>query len=680
MRFLIENLVFRVENPVVALTLCLFIMLVVPPVCKRIGMPSIFGLILSGIIIGPKGFELIDYKSIELLSTAGLLYLMFLMTLEIDLFSFRKNKFKTAWFGVFTFIIPFVLGFILTYYIFNFNIYAALLLSCMFSTHTLVSYPIASRLNITKNEPVVVSIGGTIITDTAVLLLLTIIIKTYEGSLDTFFWIFITLKLSAFMFIMLWVLPKLCRWYFSRFQSDDAGQFIFILTSLFASGFIAKLADIEPIVGAFICGLVLNRIIPQQSMLMNRTAFVGNSIFIPFFLIHIGMLVDVRAFFDGPQALILSAALVFMALFSKYIAAIATQLIYRYTKTEGLLLFGLSCSSAAATIAVIMVGYNRGIFDENIISATVLIILFTCLASTYVTDYAGRKVALQQEIHGVQEEKADRILVPVSNPDTALSLFNFAVSIHRPNENSIISPLSIATTPRGLEHSILNDKALIEHFVNQSDAAKVKYIPAMRVDSNISEGIIRAAVEIQSTHIVLGWTGQSSTAQYFFGTIIEKLLENCLQTIIVVNLKTKIIKFRKIYVLIPRNADHELGFHAWMQLLFTMQKNTSGELLLISDENTVKGIQRVKDAETSTDAGFSILSPMPEMKTLAGELNENDLLVVISARQNTVSYSRRVAVAPRVVTRYFGHTNSMILYPEQTDIFPDNMGVTFGGL
>ena len=670
---------FPIESPVTALTLCLFIMMVVPPMCRRIGMPSIFGLILSGIIIGPKGFELIDYKSIELLSTGGLLYLMFLMTLEIDLFSFRKNMSKTAWFGVLTFIIPFLLGFLLTYYLFNFNIYASLLLSCMFSTHTLVSYPIASRLNITKSEPVVISIGGTVITDTTVLLLLTIIIKTYEDSLDAFFWVFLTLKLTTFLLTMLWIFPKLCRWYFTRFQSDETGQFIFVLTSLFASGLIAKLADIEPIVGAFVCGLILNRILPHKSMLKNRTSFVGNAIFIPFFLIHIGMLVDVRAFFDGHQAFILSAALVLMALFSKYFAAIATQLIYKYTRTEGLLLFGLSCSSAAATIAVIMVGYNRGIFDENIINATVLIILFTCLTSTYITDYAGRKVALQQEKSGNLELKPERILVPVSNPDTALSLFNIAIAVHQSNSNSIISPLSIATTFRGLEHSILNDELLAENFLNQANAANVDYRPAMRIDSNISEGIIRAAAEMRCTHVVLGWTGQSSTAQYFFGTIIDKLLSGCSQTIMVVNLNSSIINFGKIYVLIPRNAEHEQGFQTWLQLLHTLQQNTSGSLTLISDHKTIDGISRVKASAHLTE-NFNIVSPMPEMKTLAEDLSENDILVVISARPNTVSYSRRVALAPRVLSRYFGHTNSMILYPEQTEAAPDNMSVTFGGI
>jgi hypothetical protein len=402
---------------------------------------------------------------------------------------------------------------------------------------------------------------------------------------------------------------------------------------------------------------------------MNRTVFIGNSIFIPFFLIYIGMLVDVRAFFSGFDTIILATALIFVALLSKYLAAFATKLLYHYTKAEHLLLFGLSSSRAAATIAVVIVGYRIGIFNEHIINATVLIILFTCLASTYITDYAGRMVALQQGEQNVQEHKSEHILVPVSNPETALSLFNIAILIHQPDINSKVSLLSIATTAQKLESSILHDPLLKSQFIHQAEQAHVQYQPAMRIDSSISEGIIRAAAEIQATHIVLGWSGQSNAASYFFGTIIEKLLNDCPQTIMVTKLITKIVRFRKIYVLIPNNADHEMGFHAWMHLLIALHHNSSGELFLFTEKDTLKGITHMKENLSFSEKQFNLLPGIPEMKTLAGELNESDLLVFILARPNTVSYNRKLAVIPRVVTRYFGHTNSMILYPEQMDIY-----------
>jgi len=382
------------------------------------------------------------------------------------------------------------------------------------------------------------------------------------------------------------------------------------------------------------------------------------------------MLVDVKAFFDGYNALIVSAALIFIALLSKYLAAFVTQLLYRYSRAERLLLFGLSSSHAAATIAVIVVGYNIGIFDEQVINIAVLIILFTCLASTYFTDYAGRIVALQQVEHGAQEQKPDHLLVPMSNPDTAMQLFNFALLIHRPHNNPKVSPLSIATTPQKLELSILNNKTFIDSFVENANAANVQYQPAMRIDNNISEGIIRAAMEIRVTHIVMGWSGQSGTAQIFFGTIIEKLLEKCPQTILVANLKTKILKFRKIYVLVPQNADHEVGFNTWMLMVIALHQNTSSELLFITDKYTLKGITRLKETAPFKDNNFRVLSKLPDMRAISGELNEEDLLVVISARQNTVSYSRLLASIPRLVSRYFEHTNSIIIYPEMDDNYP----------
>jgi Kef-type K+ transport system membrane component KefB len=657
----------------------MLIIMVVPPVCRRIGMPSIFGLIVSGILTGPKGFHLIGEGSgLDLLSTAGLLYLMFLATLEIDIYSFRKNKFKSVWFGIFTFIIPFLSGFILGHYIFKYDLTPSLLLACMFSSHTLVSYPIASRLNITKTGPTVISIGGTIITDVAVLLFLTIITTSYSGHLDWFFWVKTILLLVIFTFSILWIFPKICRWYFEYFQSDEPAQYIFVLFSLFASGFLAELAGIEPIVGAFLCGLALNRVIPHQSSLMNRIVFIGNSLFIPFFVIYIGMLVDVRVFLKGSETLILAGSFIIIALFSKYMAAMATRLVYRYTKAEGLLLFGLSGSHAAATIAVVVVGYNMDILNEYILNAAVLVILFTCLVSTYITDYAGRKVALEQKEQDVPEYASDRVLLPVSNPETAFSLFDFAVMILRPHEESAVHPLTICTNPKQLDESVLKDKSVANYFVNHARAAKVRFFPVMRVDSNISEGIIRAAVELQVTHIVIGWSGKSATAKYFFGTVMEKLLENCSQTIFVTKLSARMLKFRKVYVLVPKNADHETGFHTWLTIIANIRKQTSAELLFIGDEQTLTVISQTKGTGTFSGKNFRFMYDFPDMQSLADELDDKDLFFVVSARHNTVSYSRKIALMPRVITRYFGHTNSVILYPEQTDIFPDNIGTTFG--
>ncbi|MDR1667498.1 MAG: cation:proton antiporter [Bacteroidales bacterium] len=661
------------------MALCLFIMLVIPPFCKKIGMPAIFGLILAGIAIGPNGFYLISEKSgLDLFSSAGLLYLMFLMTLEIDIYSFRKNKLKSVWFGAFTFLIPFVLGFLTARFLLHYDVMVSLLLSCMFASHTLVSYPIASRLNITKTEPVVVSIGGTIITDVAVLLLLTILTATMSGTLHLMFWVKTTGLLAIFILLLLWGFPRICRWYFSHFQSDEPSQYIFVMCSLFASGFLAKLTGIEPIVGAFLCGLALNRIIPHQSSLMNRTVFIGNTLFIPFFMIHIGMMVDMKAFFQGTESIVLAGILTLVAISGKYLAALATRLIYGYTRSEGLLLFGLSSSRAAATIAVVLIGYRINILDTNILNATVIIIILTCLVSTYYTDRAGRKVALQQE-QEMHNNASDHILVSISNPGNAILLFDFSLMIHKPHEDSVIHPVTIVTESAQMEQSILRDKKITEYFKQRSQLASVACYSGIRLDSNISEGIIRATVELQATHIVMGWSGQSGTGQYFFGTIMENLLKHCKQTILVTKLITQQLRFNKMYILVPRNADHETGFHAWLTILKRIWRNST-EVLFISDEHTASAIAGMKETASLTGKNYRIMSVFPDMPSLSNELTSADLLVVISARQNTVSYSRKTAVMPRAVMRFFERTNCVILYPEQPDIQPDNINSAFSGL
>jgi Kef-type K+ transport system membrane component KefB len=644
-------------------------------------MPSIFGLIVAGIIIGPNGFNLVAGDSgLKMLSTAGLLYLMFLMTLEIDIYSFRKNKFKSVWFGVLTFLIPFVSGYLTMHYLLGYSSTVSLLLSCMFSSHTLISYPIAVRLNITKTEPVVISIGGTIITDVAVLLFLTVIVTAYSDSLSIFFWIKTIVLLSGFMTLMLWVYPKISRWYFAHFQSDDAAQYIYVLCSLFASGFLAELAGIEPIVGAFLCGLALNRVIPRQSLLMNRTIFIGNSLFVPFFMIYIGMLVDMKILFQGTDTLILAGILTLVAISSKYVAAFITQLIFHYTKAERRLLFGLSSSHAAATIAVVLVGYNMGILNMHILNATVIIIIFTCLFSTYLTDRSGRKVALQQREHEGYGSKSDRILALLSNPDNVRQIFDFSLLIHQPHEDTAILPLTISTTTAQIAQSPLKDKKITDYFKTKALTASVPYYPAIRIDSNISEGIIRATVELQATHIIMGWSGQSGTAQYFFGAIIDNLLKNCKQTILITRIISEQLHFRKIYVLVPRYADHEIGFPAWMAILQRIWRNLLADILFIGDAHTLANISHMRATASLSTKSYRMLDDFPNMVDLSGELTGNDLLVIISARPNGVSYSRKIALMPRVITRYFGHTNSVILYPEQPDMLPDNLGVAFGGV
>jgi len=293
----ITDLALPLSNPVLKFLVILIIILFAPIILNRFKIPHILGLIIAGAVIGPNGFNLLLRDSSIILSgTAGLLYIMFLAGLEIDLAEFKKNSGKSLLFGMFTFLIPMALGTLTGLYVLEMTLMSSILLASMFASHTLIAYPILSKLGVTKNRAVNISVGGTMITDTLALLVLAVIVGMNAGVVDAAFWTRLSLSMVLFGLIVVFVFPVIARWFLKRFD-DSVSQYIFVLVMVFLGAVLAELAGIEAIVGAFLSGLALNRLIPSTSSLMNRIEFVGNAVFIPFFLIGVGMLVDFRAFF-----------------------------------------------------------------------------------------------------------------------------------------------------------------------------------------------------------------------------------------------------------------------------------------------------------------------------------------------------------------------------------------------
>jgi len=361
-RSLSENIRVPFESPVLIFFLILVVILISPFLLKKLKIPGIIGLILSGIIIGPNGLNLLEKNSaVELFSTIGLLYLMFIAGLDLDLNEFRKNKFRSVGFGALTFFIPLFLGIPVCMYILGYDLGASVLIGSMFATHTLIAYPIVSKFGISRNEAVAVTIGGTIIADTTALMILAVTIGSTEGELDRIFWIRMILSTGLFIFIIFYIIPKIARWFFSKLEGEKSSHFIFVLSIVFFSAFLADLSGLEPIIGAFGAGLAVNRLIPHNSVLMNRLEFVGNSLFIPFFLISVGMLVDVRVIFSGPQVIFVAVVFTVVVLFGKWLAAFFIQQICRYSRSQRKLIFGLSISHAAAALAIVLIGYKTGI-------------------------------------------------------------------------------------------------------------------------------------------------------------------------------------------------------------------------------------------------------------------------------------------------------------------------------
>ncbi|TNF43494.1 MAG: cation:proton antiporter, partial [Bacteroidetes bacterium] len=380
-------------QPVLKFLVILTIILFAPILLNKIKIPHILGLIIAGAIIGPNGVNLLTRDSSIILSgTAGLLYIMFLAGLEIDLAEFKKNSSKSLVFGIYTFMIPMTLGIITSICILNFSVLTSVLLASMYASHTLIAYPILSKLEVTKNRAVNIAVGGTMITDTLALLVLAVIVGMSAGEVNPSFWVRLSVSMVLFAVIVMFGFPVIARWFFKQYD-DRVSQYIFVLVMVFLGAVLAELAGVEAIIGAFLSGLALNRLIPRTSPLMNRIDFVGNAVFIPFFLIGVGMLVDYRAFFSDFETIKVAIVMTVVATLAKFSAAWLTQKSFRFTADERRLIFGLSNAQAAATLAAVLIGYNVitgttesgepiRLLNDAVLNGTIVMILITCTIAT----------------------------------------------------------------------------------------------------------------------------------------------------------------------------------------------------------------------------------------------------------------------------------------------------------
>ncbi|MCF6406163.1 cation:proton antiporter [Chitinophaga filiformis] len=671
---LLMDISLPLKDPVPIFSLVLFIILLAPIILRKFRIPSIIGLILAGMAIGDHGFKIIEKGSIDLFGKAGLLYIMFLAGLELDMTEFRKNRNRSLVFGAFTFFIPLILGYFVCHYLLHFNFMATLLVSSMFATHTLVAYPLASRLGITKNEAVTVAVGGTIITDTAVLVILAIITGAAAGNLNTHFWVRLSVSLIVFAAIILWIFPLIGRWFFKKIKDDKTSHFIFVLALVFLAAFLAELAGVEGIIGAFLAGLALNQLIPHTSPLMNRIEFTGNALFIPFFLISVGMLVDLRVLLKGPEALMIASVLTIMALVSKWFAAFFTQLSFGYTPTQRNVIFGLSGSHAAATIAVILIGFNMGIINENVLNGTVVLILVTCLVSSFVTESAGRKLAIvEAERKPVEEEMPERLLVPISRQGHMEALLDFALMIKDPDASTPIYPLAVVQDDEEAKQKVALTGKIMEAAVMYAGATESRVQAVTRIDLNVSDGIARAAKELLITDVVLGWPDKTTTTERLFGSIFGTTLDNVLQSVwenvYVCDFHYPLNATRKLVLVMPKNAEYEIGFLHYIQKIFLLSKQIGARLLLCCCTKTQSAVEAyLQQFKLNIEITFRQFNNIEELLKLEKDITKNDLLMVVAARKGTLSHHPYLDGMPGRLSKHFPANNIVLIYPEQREI------------
>ncbi|HMP91990.1 MAG TPA: cation:proton antiporter [Phnomibacter sp.] len=678
----ISDLKLPLQNPILIFSTILFIILFAPILLNKLKIPHLIGLIIAGALIGPNGFYLMERdSSFKLFGQVGLLYIMFLAGLEIDWAEFKKNSGRSLGFGIYTFLIPMGLGILAGYYLLGFTIQSSVLLASLFASHTLIAYPLVSKLGVAKNRAVNVTIGGTLITDTLALLVLAVVVGISTGEYSDIFWWRLGISILVFAVLVATGFPVLARWFFKRYE-DSISQYIFVLALVFLAAFLAEVAGVEGIIGAFLAGLALNRLIPHTSALMNRIEFVGNALFIPFFLIGVGMLIDYRVFFKSTNSIIVAVVMTTIAISAKYVAALLAQKTFGYNADERRVIFGLISAQAAATLAAVLIGYNIitgtdadgnpiRLLNENVLNGSILMILVTCTVASFGAQKGAMGIALKEANEpkeaGQQEEDdtAEKILIAISEPDMAAELMDWSFAVKGKAANSHLYALHVLDSTNPLPTDEKKAEKVLELAANEAAATDNKVHLLKRYDFNIGNAIASVVAEQGITDIVLGLHRQKGFSDNFLGNLTHGILAKCNATVHIYKWAQPVGTIKRLVVVVPAHAEQEIGFPFWLVKLWNISKNTGSKLVIYAPEETISVIEKIAQKHPAP-IEYHRFSNWEDFLIISRDVKPNDCLFIIMSRKNFISYSPTMAKIPHYLNVYFEEVSFVLVYPLQT--------------
>ena len=663
-----------ITDPTWIFLLVLLIILFAPMVLGRLRIPHIIGMILAGVVIGEHGFNILARdSSFELFGKVGLYYIMFLDGLEMNMGDFKKNRGKAVVLGLLAFVIPMALGFITNMTVLKYGFITSVLLASMYASHTLVAYPIVIRYGVSRHRSVSIAVGGTAVTDTLTLLVLAVIGGLFKGESSEMFWLWLVVKVIFLGFLIIFFFPRIGRWFFRKYD-DNVMQFIFVLAMVFLGAGLMEFVGMEGILGAFLAGLVLNRLIPHVSPLMNHLEFVGNALFIPYFLIGVGMLIDIKILFGHGDALKVAVVMTTVALASKWIASWLTQKIYKMKAIERELMFGLSNAQAAATLAAVLVGYNiilpsgERLLNEDVLNGTIVLILFTCIISSFATERAARKLAMNEAQLDAEDKKniPEKILIPVANPETIEELINLSLVIRDSKQRNNLMALNVINDNSSSEQLESRGKRNLERAAMIAASADVSLTQISRYDLNIASGIIHTAKEYEVTDVIIGLHRKVNIVDSFFGNLADSLLKGLHREVMIAKFLMPVNTLRRIIIAVPPKAEYEAGFQKWVGHFCRMASILGCRAHFFANEQTLGYLQQlVKNKYGLTMTDFSHLDDWDDLLLLTGQVNYDHLLVIISARRGSISYDTAFEKLPAQLGKYFSNNSLIILYPDQ---------------
>lgn len=675
-----------VTDPTWIFFVVLGIILIAPMLLERMRIPSVVGMIFAGVLIGPYGFHILDRdSSFELFGKVGLYYIMFLASLEMNMQDVMKIKGRALTLGLLSFALPMLLGFAANTVILGYGLAAAVLMAAMYASHTLVAYPIVMRYGLSRRKSVSIAVGGTIVADTLTLLVLAVVGGLFKENVGSGDWMWLLGRVILLSFIIIFLFPRLARWFFRRYD-ESVVQYVFVMVMVFLGAGLMEFVGMEGILGAFLVGLVLNNSIPPSSPLMNHIEFVGNAIFIPYFLIGVGMLINVSAFVDHPAIFLISGVMIGVGCLSKWLAAWGTQKLFKMQRIERILMFGLTNSRAAATLAVVLVGYKiilpdgSRLLDEDVLNGAMMFILFTCIVSSFFTEYASRKMA---EAGAADENTAriaeDRILIALSNPDTVAPMVNAALMLRTPKSPTPLTALNVVLEDDDSKRE--EGIKQLERAVRIAAEANVRLITRSRWAVNIVSGISHTMKEFNASDLMIGLHQKSKLTDNFYGKLSTDLVAAVEQQLIIYRSIVPINIVRHIHILVPRKAEFEPGFHGWADRVALLAEQLSCNVTTYGGRGTLASLQEYWDSKKySITAEHRVYTEWNDMISIAHNTRQDHLMIFVVARRGTISRRRYMERLPEQVERYFSSRSVMMIYPTQLAASGENASSIRGGV
>lgn len=674
---------FPITDPTLIFFVVMLIILFAPIVMGKLRIPHIIGMVLAGVAVGQYGLNiLVRDDSFELFGKVGLYYIMFLASLEMDIEGVRRNKGRFGVFGLLTFAVPSIMTYVACITVLHYSVLASLLLGCIMASNTLIAYPIVGRYGLQRKPSVTLSVGSSMISLLMALVSLAAIVASYGGNTGVMFWLWFVGKFVGYCVLMALLIPRLARWFLRRY-SDAVMQFIFVMSMLFMSAALSEAVGLEGIFGAFVAGLILNRFIPHVSPLMNRIEFIGNALFIPYFLIGVGMLINLRLLFAGGGIVGVVIMIVVFGTVGKAVAAYLAGWLFRLPVSSGNMMFGLTSAHAAGAIAMLMVGMKMEVepgvplVTDDMLNGVVIMILFTCIISTIMTERAAQQITLRDKEmpeDTTANESEEKVLIPMRYPEYAQRLVNLAMMMRSPKNTTQMVGLNVVYDDDDMPRKQEQGQRLLERMTQYAAAADIHMQTQVRVAANIANGIRHAYKEFRATEILIGMHMHPEVSQKFWGEFHQSLFNGLNSQIIMARLTQPLATIRRIQVAVPSRAQFEPGFYRWLERLCRLGCNLECHTEFFGREDVLPLIENyVLSRHHDMRVSYTRMAHWAEMPSLAASISADNLFVVVTARKGTVSYKNALEFLPDEITRHFSGSNIMIIFPDQHGDAMDEM-------